>query len=186
MPITSWTPQNVIDAFARTYHPFTTAPVVVDDPCAGDGRIGLTMARALGTACILSDLHPPEHDPLIHPADALQWTRPQTDARVLVITNPPFGLLDPLVERIWGQLEKNDELVFLISSVSLANNSRPSLLKRLEVMPFRTLYDIRWRCPFEMPDGTVMKGAAMCHQFFRSVKGKPTPPGQTTQIDLYR
>lgn len=199
------TPRNVIEAWLRHYWPAAAGPYLVSDPCAGDGRIGEMVASAIrADELVLSDLRHYDHGgsavypsgTVVYASNALEWERPDFDGRVIVPFNPPFNQLDGvsrrhegaegILDRIWSQLAPSDEVDVLISAISLANNSRPQLWTQLGIMPFESIWDIRWRCPFETPAGETMKGAAMCHQWVRAVKGARVRPGDSRQYDLYR
>lgn len=178
------TPQDVIDRLCEVYRPAFAGPYLASDPCAGDGRIGRSVASAIGADVLeCSDIYPQDG---VTEGNALEWRRPEWGGRIIVAINPPFKLLDDIALQIWQQLTKGDELIVLISSVSLANYTRPVLWRDEGLLPFCDEYHIRWRCPFEMPDGKPMKGAAMCHQWIRSVKGHTPLNGMTRAWSLLK
>jgi len=117
-------------------------------------------------------------------ANALEWVRPDHAGRVIVTTNPPFRLLDELVERWWSQLLPGDELVLLTTTVAHANNSRPVLFQRLGFMPYADIWSVRWRSPMEDKDGKSLGGAAVDYQIVRAVKGLIVRSGETRQWDI--
>ena len=158
--------------------------LLVCDPTAGDGRWGLRLSSILGCECVLSDIHPYGYE-TIQRGDALEWKRPDDKRRVIAASNFPFRLLDPIVQRVWGELRNEDELVFLITSVSHANMSRPVLYRILGIMPYHDVYSIRWRCPMESAEGKSLGGAAVDYQIVRAVKGRPVRLGETRLWDVY-
>ena len=192
------TPQALLDAWLTDVEPGYTGymPIgwtgnpegyLVCDPTCGDGRWGLSVAKKLFCDCLLTDIH------MGTEFDVLRWHRPAFTGKVIVTSNPPFSLLDSgsrrkkgpgFVERVWGQLKDGDELVFLTTTVSHANYTRPVLYYNLGIMPYRDIWSIRWRSPMEDSDGVSLGGAAVDYQIVRAVKGSRVEPGETRQKDV--